>query len=526
MRNPCKIPKIDNYCYLLLLMTVGVLYSLMSYFTPLQIDDYTFMGVYKDNNGGSLDFSLSAVWDYIMEIRQLDNSRMSNIMAPFSSLFAPWKYIFPWLTGFLCSLIIWEISKIAGLFRNKFISSAFIWLAIVLFLPWRGFIFVRDFSLNYIYPSALALGFVMSLIEGEERGWTGLRVSLVVLLGFLSASWHEGFSFTVLGGLLLWTALKKGKVSKVWWIILVFYAVIASVFAFSPGMINRGVKELKVGMPIVPVKLIADISLCVVMIGLYAIWLIAKNGRKRMKSLAGNPYFVIFTCAALLGVALSLILNHTARTAFWPELCAIVSLSIAIKYLIEEKHNASNKKYNWLILAACVVYVLCVAHGIHSIIWEHKYYVEDKCLISKIEKGEGQFFYDIIMPEEIPATTLYFPARSSWITSFHYICLENFYNRRIGVFPKSLENIDENMVENISGTLSLKRSGNALFTDISKIENEEHVLYINVTTKDGKELKGQPTFVRIFKTKKGDKFVYVKPHNLNAADIIEADIVY
>lgn len=523
MRNTCKISKADTYWYLFLLLTVGVLYSLMSYFTPLQIDDYGFMGVYKDNNGGSLDFSLSAIWDYIMEIRRWDNSRMSNIMAPFSSLFAPWKYIFPWLTGFLCSLIIWEISKIAGISRNKFIWGAFIWLAIVLFLPWRGFIFARDYSLNYIYPSVLAFGFVMSLLNGEERGWSGLKVSLVVLLAFLSASWHEGFSFTVLGGLLLWTALKKGEVSKVWWIILVFYAIIASVFAFSPGMINRGVKEVKVGMPVVPVKLIADISLCVVMIGLYAIWLVSKRGRLKLKALIRNSYFVIFTCAALLGLALSLILNHTARTAFWPELCAIVSLSIAIKYLLEEKHNVS-KKNSRIIIAACGVYILCVAHGIHSIIWEYKYYVEDKYLISKIEKGESHIFYDIVMPEEIPATTLYFPVKSSWITEFHYRCIENFYNHRVGVFPKSLENIDENRVENIPGTLSLKRLGNALFADLDKIENEKDVLYINVTTKDGKDLKAYPAFVRIFETRKGEKFVYVKLYKLAATDIVTADI--
>lgn len=523
MRNTCRISKVDTYCYLLLLATVGILYSIMSYFTPLQIDDYMFMGAYKDNNGGSLDFSLSAMWDYITEIRRCDNSRMSNIMAPFSSLFAPWKYIFSWLTGFLCSLIIWEVGRIAGISRNKFEWGAFIWLAIVLFLPWRGFIFVKDYSLNYIYPSALALGFVMSLIRGEESRWTTWRMIALIILAFLSASWHEGFSFTVLGGLLLWTAIKKGKVSKVWWLILVFYALIASLFAFSPGMINRGVKEMKVGMPVIPVKLIADISLCVVMIGLYAIWLIAKNGRKRMKSLAGNPYFVIFTCIALLGVALSLILNHTARTAFWPQLCAIVSLSIAIKYRIEENIKSKNKCI-WTYLVACGIFLLCVAHGIHSIIWEHKYYLEDKYLISQIEKGESQIFYDILMPEEIPATTLYFPVKSSWITSFHYRCLENFYNRRIGVFPKSLENIDENRTENIPGTLSLKRSGDALLTSLDKIKNEKDVIYINVTTKDGKELKAHPAFVRIFETRKGDKFMYVKPYKLAAKDIVAADI--
>ncbi len=67
-------------------MLIAVIYAVMEWLTPFQFDNIVFDAVYLEFSGGSSDFSLDAYLQYINHIRQEDNWRMANILAPASTL--------------------------------------------------------------------------------------------------------------------------------------------------------------------------------------------------------------------------------------------------------------------------------------------------------------------------------------------------------------------------------------------------------------------------------------------------------
>lgn len=74
---------------------------------------------------GSSDFSLSALAGYFRELRLNDNSRLANVLSPFTTLITPWRYLFPWLTGLAIAFIAALGVRICGYADFRENSSPF-----------------------------------------------------------------------------------------------------------------------------------------------------------------------------------------------------------------------------------------------------------------------------------------------------------------------------------------------------------------------------------------------------------------
>ena len=60
------------------MLLTGIYYAMFTYYVPFVGDDYLFMRDYLPFNGNSPDFDLQAWWNYIMWLRDTDNSRSCN----------------------------------------------------------------------------------------------------------------------------------------------------------------------------------------------------------------------------------------------------------------------------------------------------------------------------------------------------------------------------------------------------------------------------------------------------------------
>lgn len=95
-------------------MIIAVIYAVMEWLTPFQFDNIVFDAVYLEFSGGSSDFSLDAYLQYINHIRQEDNWRMANILAPASTLILNNKPLFSALCGLCVGLSAWLGARFAS----------------------------------------------------------------------------------------------------------------------------------------------------------------------------------------------------------------------------------------------------------------------------------------------------------------------------------------------------------------------------------------------------------------------------
>ena len=121
---------------------MAALYALLSFFTPYYLDDWTFMGNWRDD-AANQGFSWAGWWRYYTYIRGYDNGRIANALSPISTMFSPWKDIFPWVTGLLVALSAVMLQRLATGSRSVLYLSI-CWILMIVGLPWNDTIFVRD----------------------------------------------------------------------------------------------------------------------------------------------------------------------------------------------------------------------------------------------------------------------------------------------------------------------------------------------------------------------------------------------
>lgn len=510
-----------NIPFYTVILTIAVLYSIIYYFTPALIDDLQFVSVYHGYSGGSDSFSLEAWLEYINELRQNDNSRISNMMSPMSTIITPWCRLFPFISGIITAGIVWMIVKIVDYkSRNKVVMAAIVWFMVVLFLPWRNNILVADYQLNYTYSAIISLLFVTAVVKFEKQGWSTSKLLLMLVFAVIGGGWHEGFALPVAGGLGVWALTRRLKMSRQWYAVVVVFVVAALLFAISPGMLKRAVREVESPMMVNYIKFTADLILVFFTVFIITVSVLWKRTREVAKKTFGQPVFLIFFTSMILSTLLSIVFDHSARTAFWPEMCAIISLLIFIKPVVERWFE---KRLIRVGVEICCL-AACIAHACIIIHWQKIFYNENREILSLIENGERTIYRDIVMPESVPVYTLYFPTRTSWITPFHYQCLGNLIGcEDISVVPVALADACVANSERIDGDVNLYRKGDALWMYPYDGLDTFHELFVDIVKDDGSEIFFHTAYARHFVTENGDTLVYFKAHKLDSRDIVKVD---
>lgn len=516
-----------------ILILIAVLYALMCSLTPLALDDWSFMAAWQEVNGDK-PLSLSTLIDFWKEIRLYDNGRLANTLSPLSTMFSPWKDLFPVVTGLMVSLIVaftayfsfsTPIKSSHGSltsFRYQWLAPlklSLVWMAIFFMLPWRNGLFIADYSLNYIWTCAITMTFMALVINCENSHWSVLTFILSLVLAFFAGAWHEGFAVATLAGFLLYTIIRgigrDGKRFSVqWYLIGVFYAAVTLTFCLSPGLLHRSSKEFAMaplGSNIF--KLFFDflpVLLCLLL--LFLNWVLP-GFRKYIWEAWRNPLFVIASGISFTGILLSLLFTHQPRSAFWPDIMAIIMIMILTRPLWNKLTVSRFNPYFTVLAISC-----CLVPMVYILVWQRKLLSESDSIIADMRSSEsGTVFKDIIRAEDLPFITMKMTNQGAWITEFHYSSLGKYFNKPYpAVVPANLENINIDILERTSDSEVIKSGDSFLIphaVDISTIPLE-------VTLNNGKQIEAIALMLP-FMPSDGTPMTYINIYKIPTADISE-----
>lgn len=520
-----KFTKYDNFSktnilYASLLIIIAIIYVLMSYFTPPQYDDLLFVSVYHRYNNGNDNFSLQALTNYFLELRKFDNSRIANLLSPFSTILYPWNRIFPFITGILISVIVYFSLKICNIKKDKYKFTILVWFSMIIFLPWRNSLFVADYSLNYIYAGAISLIFIYLMTIKRDILNNTLYFILMIPLALICGAWHEGFSVAIISGLLMLALLRNLKMGYRWYVILLLFILSTAFIVLCPGIISRSGREIGEKFNSITWKFLFDSAALIILFFILILCALFKIGRIWIcRAFSSDSFIVTFTASITAGL-LSIIVEHTPRTSFWADLCSIISLFIIL-------HPAINKFLKWKLanLITPILLILCLTQSILSIVIQKRLSDENKIIMSQFNyKSSSTVFHDIIDPKSISLLTLYFPSKSTWVNGFQYRALEELLNiKEPAVVPTILRKLPSNpeILSNNNSKHKIKRINSMLFTD------RIHDLDINSTATIKLKIKGSNEYIHSyatllnFQTETGDSLTYVYPLYI-PSDQIEA----
>lgn len=502
----------DKWLYAGVLSVIALVFALLEVWMPMLLDDMAFVDLYRFYNKGSDEFSFKALAGYFMDMRQYDNSRIANLLSPFSTIIRPWCYLFPFITGLLTALVVDMIRRLVDNIKVTYwVQGVLIWTMMILFLPWRNCILVYDYMLNYMYSAAVTLLFVWLLCVKLKDSRSGWIVVLTAISAFFAGGWHEGFALPVLVALFVEYIISRCRKPWRWYIPVTVYVLASALFALSPGILSRFSREVTEDLPWSMFKTSVDLSLVAVLLINILIFTIVPELRRLIKEVLRERrhLFLIFSIASVVGGVISLKVHHTPRTSFWPEMCAIVSLMLLFAPLFKR-----NRVLKFMPAVTAVLFAGCVAFSLHVLEWQYRYKKESDFLMDNLEKSKtGTVFHDIIMPEELPITTLYMNPKSCWVTGFHYYCLDRLFGSwgHI-VVPESLRHPYSD-ARQISDSADIFATGDALWTRYMPDINISGEGFFRIRTKDGKVMDAQG-LIHPFVSADGDTLTYIRVHKI------------
>lgn len=470
------------------LCVVALLYAALSFLTPPGLDDWAFMAEWRDIIG-SRPLGLSSLFDFWSDIRLYDNGRFSNTLIPVFLLYSPWKEFFPFITGIAVALIILFIVRFSfadgkcTLFR---LSIA--WAAAVFFLPWRNALFIADYSINYIWTAAITMGFISYVLSCEKAGWSLWRLIFGLFWAFIAAGWHEGFALASEAGLLLYTLSSRSRrFSLQWWILGVFYGGVAVANYYCPGMLLRTERELgegSIGMSLSSLLVdFAPVIITIVAIGFYAVVPSLRNGlRKAWQS----PYFAIGAGVVVVGTLMSILFVHQPRSAFWPDIMAIVMFIILTRHIWIKIGESAYRNYVALIFLACSFIPTTFA-----IQQQYGLYLEGREIEAQMASSEiGVVYHDVDSPGRLSLLALKIPSYSLWHTAFNSQAWKRYTRKPYAaVVPTALsfrEAYDN--PESLSADGNYVKIGNHILY-VGRLSEEAEVIPLSLTLKEGRHIE-------------------------------------
>lgn len=427
---------------------IASLYAVLCNLTPIALDDWAFMGNWRDDADGGSEFSFPAWWRYFLYIRGYDNGRIANALSPVSTMFSPWNTMFPFLTGVMLSLSLVLIQRLSTGHRSA-TALVFTWAIAILALPWRDTLFVRDYSLNYIWAGAVTLTLLWILRRSSRVGWNPLLLASGIVMAFLAGGWHEGFAVPTLFGLLLVAIARKFRLPWQFYLVVGVYTGFALAFMLSPGLIGRFVSTIGDDNPrrwLIRCHMMTMLDLLALIC-----LLVRRDGGRILKTLKSETGLVA-TGIMFAGTLLGFCTTNTLRAYYWPEMGAIVLGLLIMKEYMPGFVKRKTILRQWVAAGVCL---LCIAQSVASIVWQARYTKEcDRILALLKASDNGTIYYDHNLYLRPPVYTLGFPFGRQYVSRINFFTLHAYYDRpMIGVVPTALKEVDLGMGTPIEGKL-------------------------------------------------------------------------
>lgn len=518
-----------RYSWLLVPLSMLIIFTVLTVHVPQALDDYVFKAEYLKANNGSSGFNLLAFFKYEAAVRAVDNGRIANWLAPLSTTIEPAATLFPYLNAVMLAAMLIMAARWScpGRWRSWSVM-ALMWLMIIIWLPWYDSIFVPDYSLNYIWSSAVTLGFVSLMVMINRRGWQWWQLCLMLPAAVVAGGWHEGFAMPACAALLVLTFTASRRTDSAadatvtnvtekkprpqfgwqWWLVGVVYGLSALAFALSPGMLNRAGREVGMGFEVPLIKTLLVHFMFFATAALFLAMSIVRSGRRIIVKVWQSSWFKLASVMALTSMMFALVFVARARTVFLPNLCCVIVLLNVFYVWLESR---GRRWHTWVKRAAGIVWLLCMAQGIIAAYWQHKYYVEDKAITAAVDcSATGTVFYDVIQLGEMPVWTLYMPPRANWHKSFHYYCYRQLTGKPYtAVIPTVLRRaLRDDASCLVPGTMRLHNLKSAYYVDYCPDKDSREPVKYDITLADGSVRRLCTPFIP-FISETGDTLYYL-----------------
>lgn len=442
-----------SFAYWGLAILVACLYAVLSGLTPLAYDDWTFMGNWRDDAMGGYEFSFSAWKRYYFFIRDYDNGRIANALSPFSTMFSPWKELFPVFTGFLLAGSIVVLQRLSSSPSRKYSPFwlALTWILIIVALPWRNNLFVRDYSLNYIWGTAVTLVFLLLLrrVCTSPKSNIGSLVACFIL-AFLAGGWHEGFAVPTLFGLALLALVRRFRLPPLFYILSVVYLLSTLLFMLSPGLMGRARDAVGHDHTFPSLRVYFIVIVDVILL----ILLLLTRRRFRMES-RDISFLTVSSGILVAGFLLGMFTTGTPRSYFWPDMAATgIAVRLSGYLLSSSSRIPSFARLRLLMPATILLIVVSTMQTLGTIYWQYRYSREAERIVELIRKSKsGSVFYDVTLPPHAPFYTLDIPVAHLWQSGFNAVALQSYFmTPMLGVVPTRLSNFTYDKAQPVEGS--------------------------------------------------------------------------
>ncbi|MGM9845306.1 MAG: hypothetical protein ACI30K_03655 [Muribaculaceae bacterium] len=493
---------------LLCLMTIA--YAMMYYLTPFQLDDFIFAGYYRQCAGGSSDFSLSALADYVSIVRFEENGRLANLLAGPWVMWLP-KALAAALMALCTTAMIHLMAKLAApSARFAPVAIAAAWLTAGIALAWREYIWVADMFLNYIPASVCFLLFITTFSRHEARPGAAATVA-AALIALLTAWWHEACAIGGIAAIAAVALTQRLRLSPRQWIMAAAFAIGTVIVLTSPAIWHRFAfhEALDTFTWRGYIKLLPCTT--IVCITAVSISLTRRGRRYLRRSITGDTSFIMLAAAMVAGAALLAKINAMSGRAAW-----FAELPAAVLLLSMLRHVALPTLAR-RIAATAAALLMCLLMA-SAIRWQAIYHDFDDAVWAKIKASpHGTAFCDD--PPRCPrATTLFYPTHMTWCEKGQYLALSGYYGHRIiAVVPQCLDSLSSlEQLTPIPGNAGLYTFGSAVVArngDVpspSEIDIYDH-LELTYYATDGSTYWNVPSIAHRFITNAGDTLINVRP---------------
>lgn len=511
--------RLKNNCLLtaIVLVTIAISFGLYSYFTPLVNEDIAFQNIYKSYNHGEMSFSLTALFDSAREIRLNDNGRLANFIAPVMSGLFP-HLLFSVLTGCIVAFIFLLINVIARIPRTaRGFACLAVCVASLILLPWRDWIIINDYALNYLYSSALILSFIYVLeLSVRTRLNNFFYLPGAILLAIIAGWFHEGFSVPICGALFFYTIYKKFKLPWTWWIPTLCFGLAALFSALSPGIIERASTEYGGYSMSEQLRVIVTALPAVVLMVILTLFSLRLKWMETIACFKNQSFFVLFV-AALLSAVMCLSV-HSAARASWPAELYAMTCDIWLCRILFSKLQP--RRFSRLSRPLFIIlYLGFIAFFVNLLVWQYKFLELHNEICDKIEDSRsGTVYHDFDFRDVAAADlqTLRMATNRQWVSPIMYRVLnDRDFNssKQIAVVPAALSDYDPDSVRNIAGNARVALYNDVLIADpdiMNPDVNADNSLY-DFTFTDSHTMTGVECLRIKFMDNKGKLRVYIRP---------------
>lgn len=418
------IPRSARTITIAIAAAITCIFTAMFLFTPFCLDDYLFRFYWNEAGHSAMH--------YISMIRFEENGRLGNILFPIfdnTICWSFWKIAFALATSATIIAIALLCHKSIHTNMPAALASTFLMATL---LPWRAYMFVSDYFLNYIPGSLMGILLVWLYIYPPKHKHS----ALCAILAFATGLQHEALTMALFTGIAVIFAFQRFRFTSQQWLMTAALFIAAAIQLSSPGLwLKLGAWEDGASS-----STFKDFLLCFPLV-IFLLLSLPLLFIPRCRRLLHNRLFLISTAIALTALLMIIPLGvKNIRATWFQQLFAIIPLAQIYLTLINP-----SKWFGLAIATATVAYWCAIAT------LQHRFYVVNQAIEAQITDVSPLAYADL--PQNKPKWTLLIPQQSLW-SDYLQITMANLGDTCMprAVVPPQLQFFNRSEIHRVDGS--------------------------------------------------------------------------